>query len=281
MAIKHEMNAPHTPQQNGTAERWWRTGFDMTRCSLLQGEVSKHLWTYALRNSDYIRNRCFQQCINSTPYELFVGKRPNLSNLVTFGTPCFVYVEDKRKLDDRSTPGDFVGYDRESPAYLVYDKHSGTVRKSRNVKFDQSFQPVLNEETVPIVQNKMVSEPTTEGGDAQGDEQNMAHGVQNDIVAREVQNGDAHEVQNRNVNDENVPNRDAGEQRPRRIVNKPKYLDDYYVNNDDNISNVDTVDYCYKIINLLIKLFLKDMMRQWHQMMPQIGKMLCKMKLIH
>ena len=112
---------------------------------------------------------------------------------MTFGTPCIVYVEDKRKLDDRSTPGVFVGYDRESPAYLVYNKHSGTVRKSRNVKFDQSFQPVLNEETVPIVQNKMVSEPTTEGGDAQGDEQN---------VAREVQNGDAHEVQNRNVNDE-------------------------------------------------------------------------------
>ena len=21
--IKHEMSAPHTPQQNGTAERWW------------------------------------------------------------------------------------------------------------------------------------------------------------------------------------------------------------------------------------------------------------------
>ena len=56
----------------------------------------------------------------------------------------------------------------------------------------------------------MVPEPTTEGGDAQGDEQNVAHGVQNNIVAREVQNdnvarelqhGDAHEVQNGNVNE--------------------------------------------------------------------------------
>ena len=110
------------------------------------------------------------------------------------------------------------------------------------MKFDNSFQPVLNEDTVPIVvQNKMVPEPTTEGGDAQGDEQNVVHGVQNSIVARAVQNGDAHEVQNRNVNDEN---RDAGEQRPRCIVKKPKYLDDYYVNNDDNICNV---DYCYKL----------------------------------
>ena len=30
-------------------------------------------------------------------------------------------------------------------------------------------------------------------------------------------------------------------------MNKPKYLDDYYINNDDNICNVDTVDYCYKL----------------------------------
>ena len=176
---------------------------------------------------------------------------------MTFGT--LAYLEDKRQLDDRSTPGVFVGYDRESPAYLVYDKHAGTVQKSRNVKFGHSFQPVLNEDTVPIVvQNKMVPEPTTEGGDAEGDEQNnivarevqndiVARGVQNDNVARAVQNGDAHEVQNGNVNDENVPNRDAGEQRPHRIVNKPKYLDDYYVNNDDNICNVDSVDYCYKL----------------------------------
>ena len=34
----------------------------------------------------------------------------------------------------------------------------------------------------------------------EGDEQNVTHGEQNIIVAREVQHGDAHEVQNRNVN---------------------------------------------------------------------------------
>ena len=47
-AIKHEMSAPHTPSQNGTAERWWRTGFDMVCCVLLASGLPKSLWTYAL-----------------------------------------------------------------------------------------------------------------------------------------------------------------------------------------------------------------------------------------
>lgn len=30
--IKHEMSAPHSLHQNGTAERHWRTLFEMGRC---------------------------------------------------------------------------------------------------------------------------------------------------------------------------------------------------------------------------------------------------------
>ena len=46
---------------------------------------------------------------------------PILRNMVPFGTKCFVYVENhKRKLDDHPQMGVFVGYDCESPAYIVY-----------------------------------------------------------------------------------------------------------------------------------------------------------------
>ena len=66
---------------------------------------------------------------------MFLGKRPNLKNIVPFGTPCYVLVENTKKLDDRSQMGHFIGHDRESPAYLIYDKHSGSVNRSRNVVF--------------------------------------------------------------------------------------------------------------------------------------------------
>ena len=156
-AIKHEMSAPHTPSQNGTAERWWRTGFDMVRCVLLASGLPKSLWTYALRNSDYTRNRCYQKRTGSTPYEMFLGKRPNLKNMVPFGTPCYVLEENTKKLDDRSQMGHFIGHDRESPAYLIYDKHSGSVKRSRNVVFDITSSlydkdvTVLNKRSVDMI----------------------------------------------------------------------------------------------------------------------------------
>jgi transposase InsO family protein len=46
--IKHEFSAPYSPHQNGTVERGWRTIFDMARCLLIQGNVPKYLWTYAV-----------------------------------------------------------------------------------------------------------------------------------------------------------------------------------------------------------------------------------------
>ena len=37
-----------------------------------------------------------------------------------FSTICFCYVQNKTKLDPRCEKGIFVGYDKQSPAYLTY-----------------------------------------------------------------------------------------------------------------------------------------------------------------
>ena len=65
--IKHQLNSSHTPQQNGTAERSWRTGFDMARCLLLQSGLPKYMWTCAVAISIHTRNHCYLQCTRSTP----------------------------------------------------------------------------------------------------------------------------------------------------------------------------------------------------------------------
>lgn len=46
--IRHETSAPYSPHQNGTAERNWRTLFDMARCMLLESQLPKELWPYAV-----------------------------------------------------------------------------------------------------------------------------------------------------------------------------------------------------------------------------------------
>ena len=55
-SIRHETHSPH---QNGTAERNRRTLFEMARCMVIENNLPKSLWTYAVMIAAVIRNRCF------------------------------------------------------------------------------------------------------------------------------------------------------------------------------------------------------------------------------
>ena len=71
--IKHKTCAPYSPHQNGTAERAWLSLFNMARCLLLEANLPKMMWTYAVMASAYIRNRCFNDRLGKTPYEALTG----------------------------------------------------------------------------------------------------------------------------------------------------------------------------------------------------------------
>ena len=134
--IKHECSAPYSPHQNGVAERGWRTLFDMARCLLINTKLPKSLWTYAVMMSAYIRNRCYNQRTQQTPFFMFTGMKPNLNKIQEFGTLCYAYDNaQKLKLDARTKQGVFVGFDKGSPAYLVYHESTQSVRKYRCVTF--------------------------------------------------------------------------------------------------------------------------------------------------
>jgi hypothetical protein len=56
----------------------------MARCLLLEANLPKMMWTYAVMESAYIRNRCFNDRLGKTPYEALTGLKPNLSNMHVF-----------------------------------------------------------------------------------------------------------------------------------------------------------------------------------------------------
>ena len=62
----------------------------------------------------YVRNRCYQQRTQQTPFFLVTGRKPNINNMHPFGSFCYSYEHHKSKLDLRCKPGVFVGYDKES-----------------------------------------------------------------------------------------------------------------------------------------------------------------------
>lgn len=133
--IRHETSAPYSPHQNGTAERGWRTLYDMSRCLLIESKLPDELWNYAMQTSAYVRNRCYSRRTKRTPYELFTGRKPDVSKMQKFGSICFAYKQEKGKLDSRCEQGVFIGYDKNSPAYLVYYPNTKKVQKHRLVKF--------------------------------------------------------------------------------------------------------------------------------------------------
>lgn len=76
--IRHETSAPYSPHQNGTAERNWRTLFEMARCMLLESKLPKMLWTYAVMTAAVIRNRCYNGRLQQTPYYALTGRKPDV-----------------------------------------------------------------------------------------------------------------------------------------------------------------------------------------------------------
>ncbi|THV56149.1 transposase, partial [Flagellimonas alvinocaridis] len=123
--IDHNFSAPRTPQQNGVVERKNRTLEEMARTMLCENNLPKYFWAEAIHSACYILNRALiRPILKKTPYELFVGRKPNISHLRAFGCKCYVHNNGKDnlgKFDAKSDEGIFVGYAPSSRAYRIYN----------------------------------------------------------------------------------------------------------------------------------------------------------------
>ena len=171
----------------------------------------------------YIRNRCYSERLKQTPYFTLTGRRPNLSNMRMFGSKCYAYQQDKKKLDPRCKEGIFVGYDRGSPAYLVYFPDSRKVLKHRVVRFSKVV--------CPTEQTPLEEFPSS------------------DLTIR--RNTDQRDLSDIEITEKNIDrpsieqNLDVKRRYPSRERNPPSYLKDYVKDVDDD-QVMSNIDYCYK-----------------------------------
>ena len=85
LEIKHNFSAPRTPQQNGVVERKNRSLEELARTMLNEIGLPKYLWADAVSTTCYVLNRVLIRPIpKKTLYELFRGRKPNLSHLKVF-----------------------------------------------------------------------------------------------------------------------------------------------------------------------------------------------------
>lgn len=135
--IEAQLTAGYSPQQNGVAERRNRYINDMAVCMLLDANLDKRYWGEAITTAAYIQNRMPSRVVRKTPYELWHGRKPDLSNLRVFGCDAYVRIPDAKrgKLDEKAEKLTFVGYDCRAKAYRFLNRKNRKITVSRDARF--------------------------------------------------------------------------------------------------------------------------------------------------
>lgn len=110
--IVHQTTTPYSPQQNGLTERKNRCLMEMTRCMLIEADLSHTYWGAIVITANYLQNRLPSKAIDRTPFEFWFGRIPDIHHLHMFGCKAFMHIPDekRRKLNEKAVKLYFVGY---------------------------------------------------------------------------------------------------------------------------------------------------------------------------
>jgi transposase InsO family protein len=193
--IQRENTAPYTPEQNGRAERDNKTIVQKARTMIHAKSLPLRLWAEAVNTAVYLMNRSGSSSTpeEKTPYEVWIGQKPNLKHLRVFGSTAFVHIQKQMttKLEPRSKKMLFVGYDGESSNYRVFDPVSKKVSVSRDVVFNETVgstkSVVRNEDDEEIIfPNVEEVDERTEDADERQEEDEFQEATE-EVADMEVQ----------------------------------------------------------------------------------------------
>jgi len=140
--ISHKTSIPFKAAQDGFVERENRTAMDGVRSMLADKNVPPVFWGEAVHTFVYLLNRSINKNVESTPFELYYGRKPRVSHLKIFGCLAFVKTLIKKrsgyqpKLEPRAQRGMMVGYERDF-SYRIFVPEEKKIIISRDVKFDE------------------------------------------------------------------------------------------------------------------------------------------------
>ena len=175
------------------------------------------------------------------------GRKPNLSNVRTFGSEWFAYKQKRSKLDDRCTKRMFLGYDKSSPSYLVFIPETNKVMKYRDVKFPTKKMTEQQTQTEDIFsdfeeaifcQHQAIKDPNPSTVRATNVDEYQ--GVFNHETERPTNE----------IRTEPIDNQVPSQTRYPRTERRPQIRLGDHVNEDEIESNqvMNTIDYCYRVL---------------------------------
>src|SRR3984885_5518671 len=104
-------SAPHTPQQNGRAERFMRTIMDKAQAMRLEACIPQSWWEFAVQHAAHCYNRTpISRLKWQTPYAVLNNEIPDISHLRVFGCGAYVHIPESRRVNKLSPKSELMIY---------------------------------------------------------------------------------------------------------------------------------------------------------------------------
>jgi hypothetical protein len=152
------------------AERKNHTLSDLVNSMLNTAGLLKAWWGEALLTACHVLNRVPNKNKDKTPYEEWVGRKPSLLYLRTWGCLAKVNIPipKKRKLGPKTVDCIFLGYAKQSIGYRflvvkseVPDMHVDTIMESRDATFFENMFPVKDMHSIARFSFEIIPESST------------------------------------------------------------------------------------------------------------------------
>nr|GFA23208.1 ribonuclease H-like domain-containing protein [Tanacetum cinerariifolium] len=136
--IKREFSIARTPQQNGVAKRKNMTLIKAVRTMLADSLLPIPFWAEVVNTACYVQNRVLvTKPHNKTPYELLLGRTPNIGFMRPFGCPVTILntLDPLGKFDGKVDEGFLVGHSINSKAFRVFNSRTRIVQETLHINF--------------------------------------------------------------------------------------------------------------------------------------------------
>lgn len=139
--MNKSFSPPYTPELNGIAERVNRTMVEAARSLLIQADLPRCLWPFALKHVIYVRNLVPHSAIGTTPFSVLTDEKPSLKHVRVFGCTAYVLrLPTGPKFESRALEGVYLETLEHGIYKVLVTDETGIPRivESRHVTFDES-----------------------------------------------------------------------------------------------------------------------------------------------
>jgi len=141
--ITHQTSCVYVPQCH-FVERKHQHILNVTRALLFQANLPPIFWEFVVNHVVFLINYIPTPLLNNiTPHEQLSGKPYDISFLKVFCCLCYAstITAHRKKLNDRSTKGIFLGFPQNTKGYIVLNLKFHRIEISRHIIFHETHFP--------------------------------------------------------------------------------------------------------------------------------------------